>query len=39
MLQTLEAIESQFQEQKEKLLTNDTELTGQVSIFEYIDYD
>lgn len=39
MLQTLEAIESQFKEQKEKLLTNDTELTGQVSIFEYIDYD
>jgi hypothetical protein len=39
MLQTLEAIESQFEEQKAKLLTNNTELTGQVSIFEYIDYD
>lgn len=40
MLQTLEAIESQFKEQKSKLKTNDSELTGQVSIFEYIDdYD
>jgi hypothetical protein len=37
MLQTLEAIECQFKEQKSKLATNDSELTGQVSIFEYID--
>lgn len=39
MINTLNAIEKQFEEQKHKLITSESSLTGQVSIFEYIDYD
>ncbi len=39
MKNTLKAIEKKFEEQKAKLSTSENSLTGQVSIFEYIDYD
>lgn len=37
MFQTLEAIEIQFKEQKQKLATNESDLIGQLSLFDEYD--